>query len=375
MGDAELLRYIYLLRAERNMSLSRFGRSWIPSLRVTSLFAAGILLLFLCVPVAAESQRVSLVAHVETSENQVVLAHVAQDAVQQYLEQHGYVVEREEPPVTTATIQALKNLPRREQALLARNVTLLSGQFSGSLLYITVTWYDRMTDSVKATVTDAVETDLYLDRSLFAIMDRVISARATFVFETPANFRVTSEFQPQITPGYNQQLETSSQPARYEFGVSVSPFIGAGSLAPYFQLAVGTGTRLSRRIPKNSIDMAVGLTVSCIGFEVQGPGDSGKGLFVPTLVDVRVGGKQSPGGIVGYLRVSGGAALLVLSSDGGPDLLTVLPGFGAGIGATLTMHSGTAISAETYLLSLVDGKDLILGLTPGVEVTFPLRRR
>ncbi len=190
-------------------------------------------------------------------------------------------------------------------------------------------------------------------------------------------------------PSQSQSLPPSvppsveSRPARpgarsrrgLELGVGVAPFIVAGDLSIFFRLSGNLQARLSYRIPAGGVDLALGILAAPVIFQVVGPLDSGSGLLVPVAGEIRLGAAFEPDTFVPYLRAVGGEALLYVSTAYEGTRTAFLPYFGGGIGLTRSFGSKVGLSLDLLCSVFVDGSDFIIGLNPGLELTFLLGAR
>ncbi len=284
-----------------------------------------------------------------------------------------------------------------------------------STITIQLAWFDSNSDEPVAMVTQAGPTDLSLDRVVFSAVDQLLakvgpiaadrqiprspstpaapenaarkdtvpkdtavasgSAGAAGEAVAPAS-RAPSDSQPIGTaqPGPVQTLPATPaiRSAGLEIGFGAAPFIAAGDLSLFFRLSGNLQARLTYRLPGPAADVAVGILVAPVVFQVEGPLDSGYGLFLPIAAEFRLSGSRSVNTFSPYARIVGGAALLLVATGLDGTRTAYLPYFGGGVGVTRTFARGAGISLDVLTSIFLDGGDFIIGFNPGIEISFPL---
>lgn len=158
-----------------------------------------------------------------------------------------------------------------------------------------------------------------------------------------------------------------------ELGFGLGPYVAAGSLAEYFKAAGGLDARVAWVFAFPRWALHLGLDASGTLFGAKGPLESATGLLTPLALDLRFASVE--GGLRPFARAYGGAALLYLRTAIYGDRHAFLPFFGAGFGLQWVLRSGLSLGPDLSYSVAVDGQDLIMGLTPAIELSIPLGRR
>lgn len=358
---------------------------------------------------SSDGSPIVVVAQDSRSDSSQPLNAIAMQSVLQELARRGF-----SPTLVTAPApvdaDSFAKAVAQSAAPESRYAVSLGSQLAGTRITVRLAWFDAKKSAIEGRVEQEGPADLTLDRVVFSALGRLIAkvgplemVRSPSPAATPAETAPPPAETPPVVPPksaespavVNPETSPASHPASQqppvqppvlspqrpsetdarrglELGIAAAPFVVAGDLSLFFRLSGNLQTRLSYRVPAGSLDVAFGIMTAPVIFRVVGPLDSGSGLLVPVAGELRLSAPFAANTFVPYLRAVGGAALLYVSTGTGGSRTAFLPYFGGGIGLTRTFGSKAGLSLDLLTSIFADGTDFIIGLNPGLELTFLL---
>jgi len=300
---------------------------------------------------------------------------------------------------------------RQADARGAASFLLAESSEKENRLELRLAWFDGIEGRWIAEISKSCPKDMRLDESIFAAVDELfdrVEAQNPPGLKAPAETGTTQK-EPGTSPGQaaeepagaedadsqavgksagpgnTEQAAAPQAPAAasiegvrkaesgLELGFGLGPFVAAGSLAEFFEAAGCLDARLAWVFAFPRWALHLGLDASGTLIEAKGPLESAQGILAPLALDLRFASVE--GSIRPYARAYGGAALLYLKTPIYGDRHVILPFFGAGLGLEWVLRSGITLGPDLSYSVAVDGQDLIMGLTPAIEISIPLGRR
>jgi hypothetical protein len=157
---------------------------------------------------------------------------------------------------------------------------------------------------------------------------------------------------------------------RVELAAGSAPFLPLGAAADYFKIGLYSSVSGLLRFNLGVVHLGIGLEAGASLFEAQGASSSARTLLAP-LAGLVVLGLSYGGPLEVSFRLSGGAALLSMSSEGVPQRLEkVLPYASGGIGLNFGFGPRFGLAVDTrfavYFEQAYGGLSPLFGIAPTV---------
>jgi hypothetical protein len=164
-------------------------------------------------------------------------------------------------------------------------------------------------------------------------------------------------------------------PGGLELGFGAAPFLSLGSLGDFFKTAGAAAFGFSWYFPGRSLAAGLGLRAGALLFQAAGPLESAWGVLAPLALELRLVARTEEGQLRPYAKILVGAAYLNLQTNIYGTKSAILPFAGLGLGLDRMFGPGFGLSIDLSYVAYLDGKDLIMGLEPGVEIGIPLGKK
>jgi hypothetical protein len=262
---------------------------------------------------------------------------------------------------------------------------------------------DAVTEAVAAEADRSIKVDLSFDRvvtdavrellspvraDLFREAPLVSSAQGQPIEAPPAGETVPVPEQQDVrdsgtalpTPAQPQTRSPTSEPRevrfrRLELAAGSAPFLPLGAAADYFKIGLYSSVSGVIRFNLGAARLGVGLEGGAALFDAQGASSAARTTLLP-LGGLAALSLSYGGPLEVTFRLSGGAAVLSMRSDGVEPFAKLVPYAGGGVGLNVGLGPVFAVALDTRLAVFFEqayGKlSPLLGLAPTVYLVLRL---
>ena len=250
---------------------------------------------------------------------------------------------------------------------------------TGSQMAISFQWRDIQKKTPPVAREEQGALDLTLDSVILKALDELLSSVQERVKQLAAQRAAAEKAQAEAAEASDNSrkvpvevVTVAAPPAptsvRFSLSSSIASFLPIGPARDYFSVGLYPSLLANLRFVTPAGRFAVGLCAGVNFFSANGSVDTASSFLVPIGADIRYEiGNGAP--ILAFAHVSGGPALLVLSTGSQGTLTDITAFVRSGIGLSFMISPRLGISLISDYEVYFEMPYLIMGFSPTVMVT------